>query len=160
MKNIEIERKFLVDLNKVPYDFSKLERKSIEQGYIIYKPEIRVRSISGEDFFMTIKGETDSSDVRNELEFRISKEAFFTLMSRDDVSKISKTRYIVKEGLNKYEIDVFDGKLKGLACLEVEFENKEASDNFVVPNWITREITNDLRYRNSSLAKNNVPVEF
>lgn len=160
MKNIEIERKFLVDLNKVPYDFSKLDKKLIEQGYIIYTPEIRIRSVSGKEFFMTIKGEKDNASVRDELEFKISKEAFSKLMSRDDVKKISKTRYIIKEGLNKYELDVFNGKLQGLACLEVEFENKEAADNFIVPNWITKEVTNDLRYRNSSLAQNSIPVEF
>ena len=55
MKNLEIERKFLLDLNEVPYDFSKLRKKTIEQGYIICKPEIRVRNVLGEDYFMTIK---------------------------------------------------------------------------------------------------------
>jgi len=159
MNNLEIERKFLLDLEKVPYDFSKLSKKSIEQGYIIHKPEIRVRSISGEKFVMTIKGETDDSTVRNEIELDISKEAFSILMARDDVNKISKNRYIINEGNNKFEIDVFEGKLKGLACLEVEFTSKEEADKFVVPSWITKEVTNDFRYRNSFLARNEIPVE-
>lgn len=159
MKNFEIERKFLLDLNKVPYDFSKLTKKSIEQGYIIVKPEIRVRNVLGEDYFMTIKGDTDNALVRKEVEFKISKEAYCKLMERNDVYKINKNRYIINEENNIYEIDVFEGKLKGLACLEVEFNNKEEADKFIAPDWIKKEVTNDKRYRNSYLAKNSIPLE-
>ena len=160
MKNTEIERKFLLDINNIPYDFSKLTKKSIEQGYIIYKPEIRVRSVSGEDYFMTIKGNTDDATVRKELEFKISQEAYSRLMARDDIQKIQKDRYIVNEGNNKYEIDIFEGNLKGLACLEVEFPSKEEADKFVAPDWVVKEVTGDERYRNNSLARNNLPLEF
>lgn len=157
MQNVEIERKFLLDLEKVPYDFSKLPKKVIEQGYII--DEIRVRSVAGKDFVMTIKGETGDAAVRNEVELNISKEAFSILMARDDVHKISKSRYIVDEGNNKFEIDVYEGKLKGLAFLEVEFNSKEEAEKFQVPSWIKKEVTNDFRYRNSFLAQNSMPLE-
>ena len=80
-------------------------------------------------------------------------------MSRSDIHKINKNRYFVDEGNNKYEIDVFEGKLKGLACLEVEFSNKEEADKFVVPSWIKKEITDDLRYRKCNLAKDSIPLE-
>ena len=70
MNNLEIERKFLLNLEKIPYDFSKLNKKVIEQGYIICKPEIRVRNVLGEDYFMTIKGSTEDPLVRNEVEFK------------------------------------------------------------------------------------------
>lgn len=159
MNNLEIERKFLLDLDKTPYDFSKLTKKSIEQGYIIHTPEIRVRAISDNEYFMTIKSNTDDPTVRNEIEFKISKDAYTTLMSRDDINKIRKNRYVINEGNNKFEIDVFEGKLKGLACLEVEFNSKEEADSFVIPNWIVKEVTNDFRYRNSYLARNEIPVE-
>jgi len=160
MNSLEIERKFLLNLEKIPYDFSKLTKKSIEQGYIICKPEIRVRNVSGEDYFMTIKGNTEDSLVRNEVEFKISSEAYHALMSRNDVHKISKNRYIVNEGSDIFEIDVFEGKLKGLACLEVEFSSKEEADKFVVPSWIEKEVTGDDRYRNSYLAQNSIPLEI
>ena len=39
MKNLEIERKFLVDVNKIPYDLLTLEKKEIEQGYILHNPD-------------------------------------------------------------------------------------------------------------------------
>jgi len=160
MKDTEIERKFLLDINNIPYDFSKLTKKTIEQGYIIYKPEIRVRSVSGEDYFMTIKANTADPTVRKELEFKISEEAYSKLMARKDIQKVQKDRYLVNEGNNKYEIDIFTGDLKGLACLEVEFSSKEEADKFVAPNWVVKEVTGDERYRNNSLAKNNLPLEF
>lgn len=159
MNNLEIERKFLLDVNNIPYDFSKLTKSSIEQGYIIYKPEIRVRSISDKDYFLTIKGDTKEPVQRDEIEFRISKEAYLTLMSRDDINKITKNRYVVNEENNVYQIDVFEGELKGLACMEVEFNSREEAERFVAPEWAVKEITNDHRYRNSFLARNKIPSD-
>ena len=157
---MEIERKFLLDLDKVPYDFSKLTKKSIEQGYIIFNPEIRVRSISGNEYFMTIKGNTDNPVVREEVELKISRDAYNSLIARSDVYKIMKNRYVVNEANNRFEIDVYEGKLKGLACLEVEFPSVEAAEKFIVPDWVEKEVTGDSRYRNSSLARNNIPLEM
>jgi len=159
MNNLEIERKFLLDLNEVPYDFSRLRKKSIEQGYIICKPEIRVRNVSNEDYFMTIKGSTEDDLVRNEVEFKISKDAYSALMARDDIHKVSKNRYFVNEGNHVFEIDIFEGDLKGLVCLEVEFKSKEEAEKFIVPSWIKKEVTGDFRYKNSYLAKNSIPLE-
>lgn len=159
MNNLEIERKFLLNLEKIPYDFSKLNKKVIEQGYIICKPEIRVRNVSNEEYVMTIKGNTEDTLVRNEVELKISKEAYTTLMSRNDIYKLNKNRYIINEGEHVFEIDIFEGKLKGLACLEVEFATKEDADKFIVPNWIEKEVTGDMRYRNCNLAQNSIPLE-
>lgn len=160
MNNLEIERKFLVDVNKIPYDFSKLAKKSIEQGYIICKPEIRIRNISDSDYVMTIKSNTADSLVRNEIEFKISKKAYYALMSRNDICRITKNRYVVNEGKYVYEIDIFEGKLKGLAYLEVEFPNREEAGKFVAPSWIGKEVTGDDRYKSCYLAQNSIPLEI
>lgn len=159
MKNKEIERKFLIDINKVPYDFNILNKKAICQGYILANPEIRVRGISNENYYMTIKSDTEDPLIRNEIEFEISKEAYNKLMAREDVYKLNKTRYSVWENDNKYEIDIFEGNLKGLACLEVEFENKDKAKDFSVPEWAYKEVTNDIRYRSGFLAKNSIPLD-
>ena len=68
MKNLEIERKFLVDVNKIPYDLLTLEKKEIEQGYILHNPAIRIRAISNSEYYMTFKSSTDNSLVRNEID--------------------------------------------------------------------------------------------
>jgi CYTH domain-containing protein len=138
---------------------TKLERKEINQGYILYNPEIRVRSISNEGFFMTIKSNTEENLIRKEIEIPISKDAYNKLMSEKDVYKVRKNRYLAYEGIYKYEIDVFEDNLKGLACLEVEFKSREEANEFLMPSWVVKEITDDFRYKNSYLAKNNIPVE-
>lgn len=153
MNNLEIERKFLVDVNKVPYDLASLEKKEIEQGYILYNPAVRIRSISNSEYYMTFKSNTDNRLVRNEIEFRISKEAYSKLINRDDINKIRKNRYITFENNRKFELDVFKGKLEGLACLEVEFDSVEAANSFNIPSWVEKEVTNDTRYTNSELSK-------
>lgn len=154
MKNLEIERKFLIDLNDIPYNLEDMERKEIEQGYILHNPVIRVRAVSDLEYYMTFKSNIDDGLVRNEVEFKISKDAYNKLMSRNDINRIHKNRYITIENENKFEIDVFEGELKGLACLEVEFDNIEDANNFKVPSWVKKEVTGDVRYTNSELAKN------
>lgn len=154
MKNLEIERKFLIDLTNIPYNLSDMERKEIVQGYILHNPVVRVRAVSDLEYYMTFKSNVDEGLVRNEVEFRISRDAYNKLMSRDDINTIHKNRYITTENENKFEIDVFEGKLKGLACLEVEFDNIEDANNFNVPSWVKKEVTGDMRYTNSELAKN------
>lgn len=153
MTNLEIERKFLIDINSIPYDLSVMEKQEIEQGYILHNPVVRVRSVSNSEYYMTFKSNTNTDLVRNEIEFRISKDAYIKIMSRDDVKKIKKNRYITFENDNKFELDIFEGNLKGLACLEVEFNNEEDAGNFNVPSWVKKEVTGDVRYTNSELSK-------
>ena len=153
MSNFEIERKFLVDLDSIPYDLTRLEKKEIEQGYILHNPVVRIRAVSDSEYYMTFKSNTDDNLVRNEVELKISREAYSKLISRDDVSKIRKSRYITFEDDRKFELDVFEGNLEGLACLEVEFNSTEEASNFSVPSWVKREVTGDIRYTNSELSK-------
>ena len=55
MSNLEIERKFLIDINKIPYDLNLMEKKEIEQGYILHHPVVRVRAVSNSEYYMTFK---------------------------------------------------------------------------------------------------------
>lgn len=147
----EIERKFLVDLENIPYDILKLPRLEISQGYLTRDPAIRVRSI-GDKFYMTFKGKTDDSLVRREVELPITQEAYEALMGHKATMKIRKNRYFVDEAGQKFEIDIFEDNLKGLAFLEVEFESREEAEKFSVPAWVKREITGEARYMNCNLA--------
>ena len=76
-------------------------------------------------------------------------------MSRNDVNKIRKNRYIIFENNNKLEIDIFEDDLMGLACLEVEFPDTESANSFSIPKWVKREVTNDI----SSFAARTSPRE-
>jgi adenylate cyclase len=66
---------------------------------------------------------------------------------------INKTRYFKKsvEGL-VWEIDVFNGELKGLVMAEIE--TPSANTKVELPSWVGKEVTESKKYSNSSLFKN------
>ena len=51
------------------------------------------------------------------------------------------------------ELDLYDGSLEGHQLVEVEFDDDDAADDFEPPDWFGREVTEDNRYTNSSLAR-------
>jgi CYTH domain-containing protein len=50
-----------------------------------------------------------------------------------------------------WEIDVFTDKNEGLIIAEIELTSEE--QKFVLPDWVEKEVTGDIRYYNSFLAK-------
>ena len=67
---------------------------------------------------------------------------------------IQKIRYVVPlpDG-HTGELDVFDGVLKGLQFIEVEFSSEEDAEGFVPPEWFGDNVSDDKRYSNSFLSK-------
>jgi len=57
----------------------------------------------------------------------------------------------VDDGLTA-EVDVYDGDLAGLVVAEIEFDSPEQGDAFEPPGWLGREVTDDSRYGNRTLA--------
>lgn len=161
---MEIERKFLV--NKIPSGLLfKNNTIEIEQYYIDFKPEIRIRKIiMGNDIFtvtgkakhyMTIKSEGDI--VRNEMEFQIYPTVFNKLKSQYPDNKIRKTRYFTSDQscIHTIEIDIY--KDMPLIVAEVEFEDIQQAKNYDPPNWFVKEVTNDPMYKNKNLARYGLP---
>ena len=64
---------------------------------------------------------------------------------------IEKYRHIIYYDTKKWEVDEFLGSNKGLFIAEIELLTED--EIFNIPSWIDQEVTNDVRYRNSSLAK-------
>ena len=151
MMNKEIERKFLV-LNN---DFEKEAEKSskIVQGYLSRDPERTVRiRIKDEKAYLTIKGIAKQNGVeRFEYEKEINKQDALQLLDLCLPEIISKTRYFVSFKNHIFEVDVFDGKNKGLILCEIELEN--ANEIFAKPDWLGKEVTGDKRYYNSYLSE-------
>jgi len=58
------------------------------------------------------------------------------------------------------EVDIFLGALAGLRYVEVEFDDEETARAFEPLSWFGREVTNDLRYRNSALARLGLPDDW
>ena len=65
---------------------------------------------------------------------------------------IVKCRYRIPIGKYVAEVDKYLEDLEGLLVVEVEFNSLEDANNFEVPNWFGKEITEDLRYKNDNLA--------
>lgn len=149
---IEIERKFLVTSN----DFKKaaFTQNRIAQGYLSAVPErtVRVR-IKGNTGFLTIKGASNESGLsRFEWEKEIPIDEAKALLELCEKGVIDKTRFEVKLGNHIFEIDEFYGDNEGLIVAEIEL--KSENEAFEKPDWIGKEVTNDIRYYNSYLSNN------
>ena len=145
---IEIERKFLVDVTKLP----KLNGGTrILQGYLLARsPSIRVR-IAGSKAFLTIKGKPHNHISRNEFEYEIPRIDGLELLKECKELIITKTRYEVMHEDHLWEIDVFENENKGLIVAEIELDDEH--EEFIMPPWVTSEISHDIRYTNASLSQ-------
>ena len=122
----EIEKKWVIDKNKIPYDLSNSEIIKIEQTYICFSPEIRVRKINdGEEYTFAVKTNmTSDGMIRDEMETYITQEEYNNLIKKQEGKTIYKTRYQFLDGDYLLAVDIFSGELDGLAHLEIEFENR------------------------------------
>lgn len=146
---MEIERKFMV--KDLP-DLTGYAFKSVSQGYLSYQPEIRIRSMNDNEYYLTQKGDGDLA--RKEIEPPIDKDAFGILSNLVKGRMISKTRYFIPLGENlKAELDIFAGELTGLITVEVEFDTEQDALDFEIPDWFSDELTYDERYKNKNLAR-------
>lgn len=155
----ETERKFLIDPSDLyQFDFSQMKIYKIVQTYINYDPEIRVRQVNQHWYWFALKTPKDSIGLsRSELEFPITKNSYQDLVQKQVGQTIYKTRYQFKQDDYDCSVDIYSGDLKGLAVVEVEFNNIEEANLFQPPSWFGKEVTSDLRYKNAGLAKNGKP---
>lgn len=160
--DVEIEKKWLIKEEDIPYDLSKAEKIKIEQTYICFSPEMRVRRINdGESYTFTIKTNITSDGMtRDETEFEITEAEYNNLISKKEGTTINKTRYQFLDKDNLLAVDIFSEDLKGLAYLEIEFTNQEEADKYSNPSWVIMDVTSDLNYKNGHLARYGIPDSF
>lgn len=145
----EIERKYIV----IKDGFKELStaKHSIVQGYISTIPDrtVRVR-IKDSKAFLTVKGRNQGAE-RSEWEFEIPfEEAKEILYQLPGVKGLTKTRYIVPWEGHIWEVDEFHGQHKGLVLAEIELS--DASEEFDLPPFVGKEVTDNPEYYNSVLA--------
>ena len=148
---IEKERKFKVTSKK----FMSLSHKviNIKQGYLSKEKNISVRiRISENKSFLCIKGPSSKSGIcRFEFEKEISLNEGSELLKLCLPRIISKKRYFVEYRKQLFEIDVFEGFLKGFVLAEIELNSE--SQKVYLPNWIGEEVTGVKTFYNSQLSK-------
>lgn len=153
----EIERKFLVRDDS----FMALAeyKKHMKQGYLTGKTEngaaFRVRIADGEAF-VTLKGKP-AGIVRAEFEYPVPlQDAEDMLAVFCGTRVIEKTRYYLHYEGFLWEVDVFEGRHKGLIVAEIELEDENTE--FALPPFAGEEVTSDFRYSNFSLSMSEKPV--
>lgn len=145
---IEIERKFLVDARKISaVNFTSEEK--ISQGYLSSNPTIRVR-VKNNRGFLTIKTSTIGI-TRGEFEYEIPIADAEELLKLCGTQVLKKIRRKISYGGHVWEVDFFEGRHKGLILAEVELSSQ--TESVYLPDWVTREVSNNPRYFNSNLVK-------
>jgi CYTH domain-containing protein len=151
---MEIERKFLI--RRRPSGLSRQPHELVRQGYLLIGPEgeVRVRR-RGRKHLLTVKSR--GGRQRLETEIAITARQFARLWPLTHGKRVEKTRYLIPYGKLVIELDVYHGPLRGLMTAEVEFASNQASDRFIPPPWFGKEVTEDSRYKNQSLARKGKP---
>ncbi|HEY9189855.1 MAG TPA: CYTH domain-containing protein [Sulfurovum sp.] len=146
---VEIERKFLTDETKLP---TLQNGYRIKQGYIQTADHTTVRvRIRDKEAFLTIKGKSQGAS-RLEFEYPIPlQDAEEMLENLCHASLIEKTRYLLEHEGHTWEVDVFEGSNQGLIVAEIELQSEE--EDFSLPEWVSKEVTEDVRYFNANLIK-------
>lgn len=146
---VEIERKFLVDKEKWAA-VGKPQSRRMRQGYLLTDPHktIRVR-LTDSNGYITIKG-LSTGATRSEFEYEIPKQEAEELLDLFSVSELSKVRYEIMFKGKLWEVDEFLGDNEGLIVAEIELTSE--SEEFELPEWVTREVTDEEKYYNSSLS--------
>ena len=145
----ESEHKYTVNKDKLP-DLGKGIK--IIQGYLptTNHTVTRIRQY-GTMAYLTIKGERirhTCPEFEYEIPLKDAKELFKLCVG----GMIEKTRYIVNNNRDDWEVDFFEGDNEGLIVAELEFE--EMAKQFAIPDWADQDVSFDKRYFNSNLVKN------
>ena len=147
----EIERKFLVASD----DWKKLATHNvrIRDGLIAasYGQKVRVR-IAGHKATITVKGR-QTGLVRPEFEYEIpvdDAEEMLRTMCHD--RHLEKDRHYAPHNGFVWEIDVYDGILKGVVIAEIELDEEDRK--LELPDWVGKEVTNDPRYSKINMEMN------
>jgi CYTH domain-containing protein len=163
---LEIERKFLVRIVGDPVAEEGVRTLELLQEYLVDDGtgmrRVR-RTDDGEDVRYHTAAKRDiAPGVREEVEREIAVAEWSELRRAADPERhaITKTRYVVPSGRHTWEIDVFGGRLRGLALAEVEFATEAGLEDEVEPPdciVIERDVTDDARYGNAALARLDAP---
>ena len=145
---VEVERKFLVANDD--WKHSVVGSVAIRDGLVaLYKDrKVRVR-ISEGTATITLKGPR-TGIRRDEFEYEIplaDAERMLCAICNTDV--LDKRRYFVEASPAIWHVDVYTGLLDGVVLAEIEL--RQENEALVLPSWVGREVTGDLRYRKFNL---------
>jgi CYTH domain-containing protein len=154
----EIERKLLVDAPPPDLQDGAWSASRLEQGYVAITDdvEVRIRRADGGAARLTVKS-APAGLSRVEEELELDGDAFERLWPLTEGRRVVKTRWTRRDAGVLLELDLYEGSLRGLATLEVEFPSEDAAHAWSPPPWAGREVTGEKAYANQSLALYGAP---
>lgn len=151
---MEIERKFIVpSLFDLP---EPSETIRIVQAYLKADGEsvVRVR-IAGQKAYLTVKGKSSEDGLqREEFEYEIPVSDAERMLPLCSGGRIEKERLIIMVKKDRWEVDVFYGRHRGLVLAEIELSRPD--QHVDLPGWVGREVTGDKRFYNAYLANHDL----
>ena len=147
---VEIEHKFLVRDERWRREVERSVR--MRQGYLTSDARCSVRvRVAGDQGHLNVKSGTLGIQ-RSEYEYLIPlAEAEEMLDTLCEQPLLEKTRHFVRFGGHLWEIDEFEGDNAGLIVAEVELSRTD--EPFDRPDWLGADVSHDIRYYNSQLAR-------
>jgi adenylate cyclase len=149
----EIERKWLVNKKLLP-TLDTFEKVELKYGYLSQPTdslEVRVLSIDDKLFYLTLKDK--GNKIRNEIEYKITKDEFLVSYALSGNKTLDKTRYMIPSSVDSnmiLELDVFADD--NLVVVEFEHKDETVVDSFVSEKWFGDEITDDPDYKTCNIA--------
>ena len=148
---MEIERKFLVDPDRLPFCPKDYPCRHIEQGYLCTAPVVRIRR-DDTHYFLTYKSK--GLMVREEYNLPLTKEAYEHLIPKADGRLIVKKRYMIPlDSQLTLELDIFGKDLAPLVLAEIEFPDEDSAHAYRPPEWLGEDVTYSPLYHNSTLSQ-------
>jgi len=139
----ELERTYLI--KNLPEGLDTCRKKDVIDVYIphsIAHPTLRIRK-NGSTFEITKKvPQGDDKSIQKEYTIMLTELEFSELVKIEG-KKVHKIRYYYDWNGVTAEIDVFQGALKGLILVDVEFKTVEEKDAFEMPDFCLVEVTQD-----------------
>ena len=144
----EIEHKYLVKNDSFKERTSQVIH--IRQGYLSREKSrtVRVR-VTDDRAFITIKGNGNGA-ARPEFEYEIPHQDGEQLLTMCLDHVIDKTRHIVIDHGNKWEVDVYHGRLQGLITAELELPDENYT--YPLPDFLGENVTDEPRFSNAALS--------
>lgn len=157
---LEVERKFLIEYPDIAWleALPNCQKVEIIQTYLKSEggDEVRVRQrgINGNYIYFETTKRKLSDLKRVEVERRLTKEQYLTLLMEADTSKrqIRKNRYCLTYDGQYFEIDVYPF-WNDKAIMEIELSDENAEITFPENIKVIKEVTDDPNYKNAMLAE-------
>jgi len=155
---IERERRWLC--SKFPTD--KITRTEVIKDLYVTGTRLRLRSArptDGGTAMLRFSRKSDA-DIHTRLitSIYLSEDEFEIMASSLIGVQINKLRHRLNPlpGVMML-VDEFQGDLSGLILVEAEFDTPYLLSSFPTPDFVIREVTDDLRYTGGYLIKNGIP---